>query len=151
MDRGAVMETKEKAMKFKRLVEVETEVTHLLADMGVRYWEDASVNGNDEDDENPTIPLRICGGWKLKIDLATGQICGWPGGVTAETHYKVCDAGVYSLLDADGAVVASRDGYVPSMLAPNGHGHGDYVILKIDGAGVIEGWKADLSYFNRDE
>lgn len=143
------METKEKAMKFKRLVEVETEVTHLLADMGVRYWEDASVNGSDEDDENPTIPLRSGDRWRLTIDLATGQICNWPGGFAAETYYKVCDDGVYSLLADDGSVVASRGGYVPSMLAPNGHGYGDYVILKIDGAGVIEGWKADLSYFSR--
>lgn len=138
-------------MKLRHKIEVETEVTHLLAEIGVRYWEDASVNGKEEDGENPTIPL--CDGefWNLKICLDTGKISDWPEGVTAETHYKVCDGGEYSLLAEDGTVVATRDGYVPEMLATNGRGYGDYVILKIDGAGLIEGWNADLSYFTRDD
>ena len=137
-------------MKFKRMIEVETEVTHLVADMGVRYWEDAIVNGEEDDDENPTIPLRDGERWRLKIDLSTGKIDGWPEGVTAQTHYKVCDDGVYSLIGGDGAEVVKKDGYVPDMLAPQDDGYGDYVILDIGQDGVISGWKADLSYFNRD-
>ena len=136
-------------MKFKRMVEVETEVTHLVADMGVRYWEDAIVNGEEDDDENPTIPLRDGERWRLKIDLSTGKIDGWPECVTAQTHYKVCDDGVYSLIGGDGAEVVKKDGYVPDMLAPQDDGYGDYVILDIGPDGVIAGWEADLSYFNR--
>ena len=136
-------------MKFKRMIEVETEVTHFVADMGVRYWEDAIVNGQKEDDKNPTIPLRDGERWRLKIDLSTGTIDGWPEGVTAQTHYKVCDDGIYSLIGSDGAEVAKKDGYVPDMLSPNGRGYGDYVILDIGPDGVIAGWEADLSYFNR--
>ena len=135
-------------MKFKQMVEVEAEVTHLIAEMGVRYWEDAEVNGEPEDDENTTIPLRDGDVWRLKIDLATGKIDGWPDGVTAQTYYKVCDDGVYSLIGSDGDEIAKTDGYVPSMLAPNGEGYGDYVILDIGPDGVISGWKADLSYFS---
>lgn len=136
-------------MKFKRMVEVETEVTHLVADLGVRYWEDAEFNGEPDSGEDPKIPLRDGKSWRLKIDLATGKIDGWPAGTTAKTHYKVCDAGTYTLLAADGSEVTTNNGYVPDMLAPNGGGYGDYVILDIGPDGVISGWKADLSYFSR--
>ena len=120
----------------------------MIADMEVRYWEDATVNGEEEDEGAPKIPLRHGDIWKLKIDLAAGRIEGWPDGVTARTHYKVCDAGVYSLVRSDGSEIISIDGYVPSMLAPNGGGYGDYVILDIGADGVIAGWSADLTYFS---
>ena len=44
-------------MKFERTVKQEVDVATLHASIGVRYWEDASVNGIDEDDENTTMPL----------------------------------------------------------------------------------------------
>lgn len=132
-------------MKFKRMVEVESDVTHLLAEMGVRYWEDATVNGEDETDESPTMPFSKNGIWRIKIDLASGAIADWPSGVTAETHYKVCDDGVYSLLDGE-TLIQKKDGYVPSML-----GGGDYVELSIGADGVIANWHADLEYFGEDE
>ena len=138
-------------MKFERTIKQEVDVATLHASIGVRYWEDASVNGIDEDDENTTMPLIRDGRWELLIDLATGRIDGWPHGVTAETHYKVCDDGVYRLLGTNGDEVCKLDGYVPSMLATNGRGYGDYVILTIGADGIIEGWRADLSYFQRGE
>ncbi len=123
-------------------------VKYLNASMGVRYWEDGKVNGIDDDDSNPKMPLRSNDTWEITVDLDTGKILGWPEGVTAETHYKVCDAGVYRVLDADRVCIAEKDGYVPSMLSPGGDGYGDYVIMKIDGSGQIENWRADLSYFD---
>jgi len=129
----------------------QTPVKLLFAEMQVRYWEDAKVNGEEEDNDAPKIPLRDGEMWSINIDLATGVIAGWPDGVTAETHYKVCDAGVYHAVSEDGSRVASKDGYVPSMLSPGGSGYGDYVIMKIDGSGKIENWSADLSYFETDE
>ena len=138
-------------MKFERTIKQEVDVTTLRASMGVRYWEDASVNGVDEDDENPAMPLISNRRWELLIDLATGRIEGWPEGTTAKTHYKVCDDGVYALLDCNGGEVCKLDGYVPSMLATNGRGYGDYVILSIGADGIIENWRADLSYFQRGE
>ena len=132
-------------MKFTRMQKVETDVTHLLAEMGVRYWEDGTVNGEEDDDASPNMPFAENGIWRITIDLGTGTILNWPQGTTAETHYKVCDDGVYSLLSG-GEVVANKDGYVPEML-----GGGDYVVLHIGPDGVIANWKADLDYFGEDE
>ena len=138
-------------MKFTQMKPVETEVTHLLAEMGVRYWENDTVNGSEDSDENPAMPMKRGEMWVLKIDLETGTIEGWPEGVTASTHYKVCDAGVYTLMDADGNAVVRKGGYVPDMLSPSGEGYGDYVIMDIDRDGVIANWRADLSYFEGED
>lgn len=106
----------------------------------VRYWEDATVNGA-EDTDGSLIPLRDGDQWMVTIDLATGRIKDWPEGTTADIHYKVCDAGAYWLADSDGKSVAKWDGfYVPDDLLAGGDGYGDYIILKVDGAGTIEGW-----------
>ncbi|MCE6957883.1 hypothetical protein LAZ40_02270 [Cereibacter sphaeroides] len=129
-------------MKLVLPVLREAEVAILQADMEPRYWEDASVDGVDETDASPRMPLKQGELWKLVIDIATGRITDWPAGVTASNHYKVCDAGIYRLLDADGAVLAERAGYVPAML-----GGGDYVKLEIDGDGRIRGWLPDFSCF----
>lgn len=137
-------------MKFTISKLQDFEVVTLRADMGVRYWEDGEVNG-ESDDDGKLIPLRSGDGWKLDIELSTGKIANWPEGTVAKVHYKVADAGIYSLIDSAGQVVAKCDGYVPSMLCPKDNGYGDYVILEIDGAGQIDGWEADLSYFQDDE
>ena len=125
-------------------------VTHLKAECGVRYWEDGEVNGV-QDEEGVLIPLRQGDVWRIFVNLDTGVIDDWPEGVTAKVHYKVCDAGVYSLIDADGKERAKRDGYVPSMLSPGRDCYGDYVIMEIDGTGKIGNWSADLSYFEGDQ
>lgn len=138
-------------MKFKRIVKQQVDVATLRAAMGVRFWEHASVNGVDEQEDAPTIPFAKGDVWQIDIDLANGRIFGWPGGTVANAHYEVCDAGVYSLLDAAGDVVASKEGYVPGMLSPGGEGYGDYVIMEIDSDGIIKGWRADLSYFDGGE
>ena len=115
-------------------------VTTLRAEMGVRYWEDGKVNGVEDNDNNPQMPMKKGAVWALDIDLATGKIADWPEGTTAETHYKGCDAGVYKALNPDGDIVAEIDGYVPPTLDPNADGYGDYVILNIDANGIIQGW-----------
>lgn len=124
----------------------EVPVKFLRAECDVRYWEDALVNGV-EDLDGKLIPCREGSCWRPLIDLETGVIQGWPEGTEASIHYKVCDAGFYTLLDDKGEAVSKTDGYVPSMLAPNENGYGDYVIMKVDETGKIENWKADLSYF----
>lgn len=136
-------------MRYVRSATEEVEAVLIIAEMEPRYWEDASVNGIGETDEDPQIPLRDGDLWTLRILVDEGRILDWPEGVTAQTHYKVCDAGLYKLLDADGTVLAERDGYVPSYLAPGQEGFGDYVILKIGPDGRIAGWDPDLSWFDR--
>lgn len=125
-------------------------VAFLKVDAGVRYWEDATVNG-ESDDDGALIPCRSGDCWCPTIDLATGIIEGWPAGTTASIHYKVCDAGRYTLLDAERNEVKHIDGYVPKIMCPGDNGYGDYIIMKIDGAGKIAGWSLDLSEFTGEE
>lgn len=124
-------------------------VTHIKAECDVRYWEDAVVN-DQEDADGDLIPCRTGDCWTPVIDLSTGTIKDWPRGTTAKLHYKVCDAGRYSLLDVSGSEIASIEGYVPKIMCPGGAGYGDYIIMKIDAEGRIEGWNPDLSAFSED-
>lgn len=109
---------------------------------GVRYWEDATINGvKDEDGE--LIPLRDGDRWCPTIRLADGFVLDWPSGTEARIHYKVCDEGEYRLLNAERQAVAERlDGYVPdAFLCHGGRGCGSYIILDIGSDGYIKGWK----------
>jgi len=133
-------------MKFERLVWQTVDVKFLKAECGVRYWEDATVNGIDDED-GTLIPCREDDAWCPVIDLETGVIQNWRTGVIACLHYKVCDDGEYALLAENGDRIASKSGYVPSCMSPKEPGHGDYVIMEIDGDGKIKDWQADLGYF----
>lgn len=97
---------------------------------GVRYWEDASLNGIE--DTNGTIPLRKGDAWNPVIELKTGLVLNWPNGIEAKIHYKVCDEGQYWLLDENKNRVAKWKGYyVPNdILCINSNGYGDYIILR---------------------
>ena len=105
-----------------------------------RYWEDATVNGETDTVNGDLIPLKSGGVWNLTIELATGRVCQWPQGTTAEVHYKVCDAGEYWLVDEDGKRAKWAGGYVPDDLLASGNGYCDYIILKISAEGMCEGW-----------
>ncbi len=129
----------------------EREVKFLRVDAGVRYWEDGEVNGEADDDENPKMPFAVEGRWIPVIELETGRILDWPEGVTASVHYKVCDDGVYTLLDADKNPVKAHDGYVPPIMCPKYNGFGDYIIMDIGPDGVIADWVVDLERFQEDE
>jgi len=120
----------------------EVEVVKLDVSAGVRYWEDGTIDGQEDIDGN--MPLRKTEFWCPRIDLKTGVIDEWPNGVTAQIHYKVCDAGVYSLLDNEGNTVASIEGYVPRIMSPEDNGYGDYIIMSINGEGKISDWKVTL-------
>lgn len=125
-------------------------VQYLRAECGVRYWDDATVNG-ESDERGTLIPCRHGQTWAPVINLETGKIADWPEGAMADVHFKVCDDGVYHLLDGDEKIVKTIDGYVPKMMAPGGDGYGDYVIMKIGPDGLIENWKADLSPFEDED
>ncbi|WP_291392842.1 hypothetical protein [Acinetobacter sp.] len=139
-----------KKMKVKLKIEKEFEVKYLLAEVGARYWENATVNG-EEDTEGTLIPCRDGEYWKPLIDIETGVITNWDKGHTASVHYKCCDDGLYKLLDENQNEVKSIEGYVPKIMCPKENGYGDYVIMDIDREGKIANWKADLSDFQDDE
>lgn len=124
----------------------EFEAKYLYAKCGVRYWEDGTINGVD-DEAGDLIPFRDGDAWCPLIEIDTGIIIGWPKGVEAKLHYKVCDDGEYTLLTADRKEIICIDGYVPSIMSPASSGYGDYVIMNIDGDGKIDRWRADLGEF----
>src|SRR5438309_1823911 len=112
-------------MKKTIKVKQEVDIKFLLVKAEVRYWEDATVNGVD-DESGDLIPCREGSLWCPLIDIDTGVILNWKQGVTAEVHYKVCDAGSYYLQNESGGVVlALEQEYVPSMLSPKEEGYGD--------------------------
>ena len=109
---------------------------------GVRYWEDATVNGTDDTD-GTLVPSRVDKNWCPVIRLTDGLVMDWPQGTTADIHYKVCDAGEYWLQDADRKRVAKWAGfYVPNdFLCHGDNGYGDYIIFKVGAEGLIEEWE----------
>jgi len=137
-------------MKVTLKIEKEYDAVYLGAQCEVRYWEDAKVNGV-EDENGDLIPCRSGDTWEPKIRLEDGKIMNWKDGVSAEIHYKVCDAGVYMLLDGAEDLIVEKDGYVPSMMCPEGGGYGDYIIMNVNADGMIDKWKADFDDFQEED
>ena len=115
-----------------------------------RYWEDTTVNGI-EDEDGLLIPFREGDAWKPRIDLETGKVIGWPEGMTACIHYKVCDHGMYWIGTRDNPKVfqyGSPDdwSYVPDDFLCHGDtGYGDYIILNVDGTGQIQQYERPVA------
>lgn len=130
-------------MKVKMRIEREFDIKTLKVKAGVRYWEDSTLNGVEDDETNPKMPFVENGNWCPVIDIDTGIIQNWPEGQTARIHYKVCDAGTYTVLDNHGEVIFHEENiYVPKILYPEGDGYADYIIMNINEKGVIDKWKA---------
>lgn len=144
-------------MKLTIKKPIDFEAKYLKVDVGVRYWNDARINGVEGTDCEetkgaPTIPCaeyvgeqnRVLRGsdwrWRPVIDIDEGKIVNWKEGVTASIHYKVCDDGIYKVTDADGNEIVSLEGYVPDIMCPADKGYGDYIIMYVDENGTIEGW-----------
>ncbi len=137
-------------MKVTLKVVKEFDAKYLVVEADVRYWEDATVNG-EEDSLGTKIPCREGKAWCPVIDIDEGRITNWTQGVTASTHYKVCDAGIYELQTADDELIVRKDGYVPRCLSPKGNGYGDYIIMDIDENGMIDKWKFDVRCFTEED
>lgn len=118
------------------------QATYIEVDAEVLYWEDASLNGQ-EDTYGTLMPFRFGDKWCPVIRLADGWIVDWPEGTTADVHFKVCDAGEYWLLDDERKRVAKWSGFhVPDdFLCPGESGYGDYIILKVGADGQILKWR----------
>lgn len=133
-------------MKAKFTVTKEFDVEYLFVEAGVRYWEDATIDGIQDEDGN--IPCRDGDCWKPLININTGKIINWTQGVRANIHYKVCDNGTYKLLDVNMELIKKIRDYVPKMLSPKEEGWGDYIIMDIDTDGQIQDWVISFDEFN---
>ena len=127
------------------MIEDTLKATHIEVRAKVRYWEDATVNGA-EDLDGTLIPFRDGDLWCPRIRLADGLIEGWPQGMVASIHFKVCDEGEYWLTNSGGARVAKWHGhYVPDEFMCHGSsGYGDYIIIHVGGDGVIAKWRQPI-------
>ena len=106
----------------------------------VRYWEDGSINGKEDDNDNPSMPFADDDFWCPVIDLDNGKIVDWPSGITASIQYKVCDECEIDCVDDEGNVICTNDNnyYVPDFLCPKEKGYGDYIIMEVDENGFIK-------------
>ena len=60
---------------------------------------------------------------------------------------KLCDSGIYTLLDADRNPLCQIAGYVPNALVPPyERGFGDYLELTIEADGTLPDWKSELDF-----
>jgi len=117
---------------------------YMRVDAGVRYWEDAEINGESKEDGS-NVPFKNGGSWQPVIDLIDGRVVGWPEDTTASFHFKVCDAGNYYLLDADTNMIAEKlNGYVPDGLCHGDNGYGDYIIFNVDKYGKIDKYRLNI-------
>lgn len=114
----------------------------LEVDAKVRYPEDSTVNGV-EDEEGNLMPFFADGRWKPRIRLADGAVMDWPADMTAGIHYKVADEGEYYLLNAAGERIAKwASHYVPEAFLCHGDdGYGDYIIFRVGLDGKIRNYR----------
>lgn len=132
-------------MKIICKVEKTINIVELRVDAEVRYWEYAKINGIDDTEDGENVPCKFGDSWMPVINVDTGAITNWKQGICADIHYKVCDAGIYSLFDEECNMVFQKSGYVPKCMCPSGMGYGDYIIMQISETGIIKNWKPDFS------
>jgi hypothetical protein len=130
-------------MKVTIFTEEEIDVRTLYVCAGVRYWEDATING-EENEDGSTVPFKDGDMWKPHIDIDKGVILGWPEGTVASIHFKVCDEFRCEVASDSGQTVRKFDGYVPEFMCPTEAGYGDYIIMDVDEHGLIDNWKFEF-------
>ena len=139
-------------MKVKIKVLREVDLKLLIVKAGVRYWEDAKINGENDTENGDNIPCKIGDLWSPSIEVETGKILNWEQGVKAEIHYKVVDNLSYDIQDETGEIVLSAEEvYVPKTLCPKRSGYGDYIIMDIDENGQIANWNFNFEDFQEEE
>lgn len=112
-------------MKIEVLKKLEVEAKYVVICIPLRYDDDG---GMEKD-----FPLRNGGKWEASINLNTGKILDWPADKMGkfEVYEKVCDEGIYKLIDPEGIELAQlKHEYVPHGIVPGEYG--DYVVLEIE-------------------
>lgn len=144
-------------MKIIKIVEEEVNIKYLKCHVYPRYLEDAYVDFNQDEPDEPMMPCITKDengiySWNPMIDVDNGKIINWNCGVSASMNYKVCDEGDYELFDENFKII---DGiysvYVPNVMCPNSNGFGDYIDMTIDSNGFIKNWDRSklIELFNK--
>ena len=155
-------------MKAKIKIIKEVELDKIIVKAGIRYYADCEystdngvtwVEPEDPDDDvfekqsksiipniiKEDIGYKEADYWNLVIDVNTGQVENWPKGLCLSTHFKVCDDGLYQILDTEKNVIwdsiKTKYYYVPYFLAIEDEGYGDYIYININGDGYINNWR----------
>ncbi len=116
---------------------------YLSVDVAVQY---------DDEDMAYDAPMREGKTWKATIDLDTKKILNWPEGKSLSfKDMKICDEGIYILLDENKDEITRIEGYVPNNLLPGDYG--DYLSLTISEDGTITNWPdvTDFSDFKGED
>lgn len=150
-------------MKISRKKVVEEDVKYLYAHLHDDWWDGAEISRDgaefeeiDEDGSQISDMLKPFNAptnierfknfvkddniFSMKINVDTGEVIGWPKGTIMNIYWKIVDEGLYQYLDENDNIIFEYDGYVPSELAIEEAGYGDYVILNIGADGIIEHW-----------
>ncbi len=132
-------------MLIKTNKPIEVEVNKIKLDLPIRY----------EDEDIPfDFPCRVKKSPHhygdhdrliLTLNIETGEILNpeWPANFTASIKdMKVCDEGIYTLLDVNDNEIAKLECYVPSCV-PNEYG--DYVNLEFKN-GFVDNWRTPTNF-----
>jgi hypothetical protein len=102
----------------------------------VKFIKKSLLSGKEREEERQD--------WCPVIDVNEGKILDWTPGFCLNTHFKVCDQGVYvySNQDESQQIVSCdcREYYVPNWLDDINDGYGDYMYISVNGDGTIKNW-----------
>ncbi|MFI3277789.1 MAG: hypothetical protein SNH28_03215 [Rikenellaceae bacterium] len=85
--------------------------------------------------------------WVATIDLREKRVIDWDSNFgAAKIDAKVCDEGVYTLLDSEMNEICHIAGYVPNGVVPPKDGWGDYLRMSIEADGSVAAIYDDLDF-----
>lgn len=136
-------------MKIKIIKEIEVEACLIDVDAHVRYPEDISFEQNDNwcycNADNPECPCIDGHQWRPIININTGKIINWDAPIKCHVFAKVCDEFKCKIKGLNGEDIINYEGYVPSFMAIEDSGYGDYIDMIVEEDGIIKNW-----YFCQD-
>lgn len=136
-------------MKIKIIKEVEVEACLIDVDAHIRYLEDIGFeqdnNWCDCNADDPECPCIEGHQWRPIININTGKIINWDAPITCHVFAKVCDEFKCKIKGLNGEDIITYEGYVPSFMAIEDNGYGDYIDMIVEEDGTIKDW-----YFCQD-
>lgn len=139
-------------MKIKIVKEVEVEACLIDVDAHIRYLEDISFEHdndwcdcNADDSECPCIEGHQ---WRPIININTGRIINWDAPIKCHVFANVCDEFKCKIKGLNGEDIITYEGYVPSFMAIEDNGYGDYIDMIVEEDGTIKDWHFSQNHIN---